>query len=64
MASAAVDSLGRGEKNMMVQWVAMPSHPTFAVDAHMSHLITEFAASGRDHTWSTPESTMLFNNSA
>jgi len=42
----------------------MPSHPTFAMNTRMSHLITEFPAAGRDHTWSTPESTMLFSNSA
>ena len=54
---AAVDSLGPEKSTML-------SHPTFAMDACVSHLITEFAASARDHTCRTPESTTLFNNGA
>ena len=44
------DSLGPREQSMMtVRWVAR-SRPTFAMDTCMSHLMTEFAASGRYYT--------------
>ena len=41
-ASAAVDSLGLGEKCMIVRQVATSSHPTFAMDTWVSHSISSW----------------------